>query len=56
MARDDDVILGEMDVSKRFRLAISAFYVEKESVFRTYKVTKLKPTSEVFAGGCCGYR
>ena len=42
MARDDEVVLGEIEVTDRFRLGISAFYVEDKSDFGTYKITKLK--------------
>ena len=42
MARDSEIVLGEIDVTARFKIAVSAFYDEKRQDFGTYKITKLK--------------
>jgi hypothetical protein len=38
----DEVELGVVDVTSRFKLAVSAFYVRDKSDFNSFKITKLK--------------
>lgn len=42
IADESEVVLGEVDVTDRFKLAVSAFYVEDKADFGTFKITKLK--------------
>lgn len=42
IADESEVVLGEVDVTDRFKLAVSAFYVEDKGDFGTFKLTKLK--------------
>lgn len=42
VAEGEEVPLGEMEVTTRCKLAISAFYVREKSDFNSFKVTKLK--------------
>ena len=39
---DDEQVIGEIDVTSRSKLAISAFYVRDKADFGTIKITKLK--------------
>ncbi|MGE3148196.1 MAG: Shedu immune nuclease family protein [Pseudorhodoplanes sp.] len=39
---DSEEVLGEIDVTSRCKLAISAFYVQERADFDTFKITKLK--------------
>lgn len=39
---DNEVLLGEIEVTTRARLAISAFYVNEKEDFNSFKITKLK--------------
>jgi hypothetical protein len=38
----EEVVIGEVEVSPRFRIAVSAFYVKNRQDFGTFKITKLK--------------
>jgi hypothetical protein len=42
IADESEVVLGEVDVTERFKLAVSAFYVKDKADFGTFKLTKLK--------------
>jgi hypothetical protein len=39
---DDEVLLSEIDVTERSKLAVSAFYVKDKTDYGTFKITKLK--------------
>lgn len=39
---ENEVFLGEVEVTERFRLAVSAFYVNEREDYSTFKLTKLK--------------
>lgn len=39
---ENEVFLGEIEVTERFRLAVSAFYVNEREDYSTFKITKLK--------------
>jgi hypothetical protein len=38
----EEVVIGEVEVSPLFRIAVSAFYVKNRQDFGTFKITKLK--------------
>ncbi|WP_430427662.1 Shedu immune nuclease family protein [Parasphingorhabdus sp.] len=42
VSEGEEVSLGEVEVSSRYKLAISAFYVREKEDFNTFKITKLK--------------
>lgn len=42
VAGESEEIIGEIDVTSRCKLAISAFYVNDRSDFGTFKITKLR--------------
>jgi len=42
IAADNETILGEIEVTPRSRVAISAFYVAEKEEWSTFKITKLK--------------
>jgi hypothetical protein len=39
---ENEVLIGEIEVTERFRLAVSAFYVNEREDYSTFKLTKLK--------------
>lgn len=44
VADGDEVPIGEVEVTSRCKLAVSAFYVREKSDFNSFKITKLKWT------------
>lgn len=42
IAGESEVVLGEVDVTSRTKLAVSAFYVNDKADFGTFKLTKIK--------------
>lgn len=42
IAGESEVVLGEVDVTSRTKLAVSAFYVSDRADFGTFKLTKIK--------------
>ena len=42
VAEGDEVTLGEVELTSRCKIAISAFYVREKSDFNSFKITKLK--------------
>lgn len=42
VAEGDEVSLGEVDVTPRSKLAVSAFYVREKADYNSFKITKLK--------------
>lgn len=42
VAESDEVQLGEVEITSRCKLAVSAFYVREKADFNSFKITKLK--------------
>lgn len=42
IASENEQIIGEIDVTDRFKLAVTAFFVKDKKDFNTFKITKLK--------------